>query len=56
MIHNVHSYSLREISAEIINSQLYIFEESNHFPYLEEKEKFFEMVSDFNRLDQSNVI
>ena len=35
------------MSAELINSKLYIFEESNHFPYLEEKERFLNMVSDF---------
>ncbi|AOH53507.1 alpha/beta hydrolase [Peribacillus muralis] len=36
-----------DIDARLKNSKLYIFEESNHFPYLEEKEGFMTMVSDF---------
>lgn len=39
-----------EINAGLKNSKLYIFEKSNHFPYLEEKEKFLQMVSDFKEL------
>jgi proline iminopeptidase len=40
----------KEISAALPNSTLYIYEDSNHIPYLEEKEKFIEMVSDFKGL------
>jgi pimeloyl-ACP methyl ester carboxylesterase len=40
----------QEINNELKNSTLYIFEESNHFPYIEEKEKFKEMVADFKGL------
>ncbi|MGE7876720.1 alpha/beta fold hydrolase [Peribacillus muralis] len=36
-----------DIDARLKNSKLYIFEESNHFPYLEEKEGFMTMVTDF---------
>lgn len=39
-----------EIDACLINSKLYIFENSNHYPFIEEKEKFYEMVSDFSKL------
>jgi pimeloyl-ACP methyl ester carboxylesterase len=39
-----------EINAGLKNSKLYIFEKSNHVPYLEEKEKFLQMVSDFKGL------
>jgi proline iminopeptidase len=36
-----------EIHHLVTNSKFYIFEKSNHTPYLEEKEKFNEMVMDF---------
>ncbi|TYR77033.1 alpha/beta fold hydrolase [Rossellomorea vietnamensis] len=36
-----------EIHREIPNSQLYIFNESNHLPYLEEESRFLSMVEDF---------
>ncbi|MEC2074047.1 alpha/beta fold hydrolase [Alkalihalophilus marmarensis] len=36
-----------EIHNLLPNSKLYVFETSNHFPQLEEKERFREMVSDF---------
>lgn len=39
-----------EISTGLINSKLYVFEKSNHIPYLEEKEIFLEMVCDFKEL------
>ncbi|EFV74605.1 hypothetical protein HMPREF1013_05163 [Bacillus sp. 2_A_57_CT2] len=39
-----------EINEGIRNSRLYIFEGSNHSPFLEQKNKFDEMVSDFKRL------
>ncbi|MFE4354513.1 alpha/beta fold hydrolase, partial [Peribacillus butanolivorans] len=39
-----------EINAGLKNSKLYIFEKSNHVPYLEEKEKFLQMVSDYKGL------
>ncbi|SFC02966.1 proline iminopeptidase [Bacillus sp. OV322] len=39
-----------EINEGLRNSRLYIFEESNHSPFLEQKNKFDEMVSFFNRL------
>lgn len=39
-----------EIKANLKNSKLYIFEKSNHLPYLEEKEKFLQMVSDYKGL------
>ncbi|MGE7765012.1 alpha/beta fold hydrolase [Peribacillus sp. NPDC096540] len=42
-----------EISEGLINSKLYIFEESNHFPYLEEKDTFIDMVSDFKNLTKN---
>lgn len=40
----------KEISSLIPNAKLYIYEQSNHNPFLEEKEKFIEMVDDFHRL------
>ncbi|MGE7602506.1 alpha/beta fold hydrolase [Peribacillus sp. NPDC097675] len=39
-----------EIKAGLKSSKLYIFEKSNHFPYLEEKQKFLQMVSDYEGL------
>lgn len=39
-----------EISASISQSALYIFEESNHLPYLEEKDLFAQMVHHFKKL------
>ena len=39
-----------EIFQLVPNSAFYIFENSNHSPHLEEKEKFSEMVKDFNCL------
>ncbi|MDR0269420.1 alpha/beta fold hydrolase [Paenibacillus sp.] len=39
-----------EINEGLRNSKLYIFEESNHFPFLEEKDVFGEMVSEFQIL------
>ncbi|MEI4769878.1 alpha/beta fold hydrolase [Psychrobacillus sp. FJAT-51614] len=39
-----------EISRDLINSKLYVFEKSNHIPYLEEKEVFSNMVYDFKEL------
>ena len=41
----------KEISAGIIHSKLYIFEESNHLPYLEEKERFHQMILEFKKID-----
>ncbi len=40
------SYSI-EMAGEIPHSQLAIFEESNHYPFLEEKELFYEVVGSF---------
>ncbi|WP_113927596.1 alpha/beta fold hydrolase [Bacillus sp. P14.5] len=40
-------YYSEEIHREIPSSQLYIFKESNHLPYLEEKSRFLQMVEDF---------
>ncbi|MFD9626589.1 alpha/beta fold hydrolase [Peribacillus muralis] len=40
-----------DIDVRLKNSKLYIFEESNHFPYLEEKEGFMTMVSDFRMMN-----
>jgi proline iminopeptidase len=40
-----------EIHRLIPDSKFYIFEKSNHIPYLEEIEKFNEMVNDFVKLD-----
>lgn len=40
-----------EIYDNILESKLYIFESSNHFPFLEEKDKFIEMISDFKNLE-----
>lgn len=37
----------QEIHQLVPNSRLYIFEKSNHNPYLEEKERFVELVNDF---------
>ncbi|ERN54088.1 alpha/beta hydrolase [Alkalihalophilus marmarensis] len=39
-----------EIHNLLPNSKLVVFEESNHFPHLEEKERFREMVKDFRDL------
>lgn len=39
-----------EIHENIKESKLTIFESSNHFPFLEEKDKFVEMISDFKKL------
>ncbi|KWW22677.1 alpha/beta hydrolase [Peribacillus simplex] len=39
-----------DIDARLKNSKLYIFEESNHFPYLEENDRFIAMISDFRRM------
>ncbi|MFI8685774.1 alpha/beta fold hydrolase [Rossellomorea sp. NPDC077527] len=39
-----------EIFDLLPNSSFYIFENSNHSPHLEEREKFSEMVKDFNQL------
>lgn len=44
-----------EINAGLMDSKLYIFEESNHFPYLEENAKFLNMVSDFRRIEYKTV-
>lgn len=38
-----------EISGNLLNARLFIFEESNHYPFLEEKEKFNEMVAVFSK-------
>jgi proline iminopeptidase len=40
----------KEIHERLTKSVLYPFFESNHFPFLEEKEKFSKMVSDFKKL------
>ncbi|WP_285768425.1 alpha/beta hydrolase [Peribacillus sp. SI8-4] len=40
----------KDIDARLKDSTLYIFEESNHFPYLEEKDRFLDMVSDFRKM------
>jgi proline iminopeptidase len=37
----------KEIHASLSNSELYIFNESNHFPFVEEKVLFKEMVKEF---------
>ena len=37
-----------EIYEGIRNARLFVFEESNHVPYLEEKEKFASMIEDFS--------
>ncbi|MGM7683715.1 alpha/beta fold hydrolase [Cytobacillus sp. Hm23] len=39
-----------EISKCLTNSTLYIFDLSNHFPFIEEKEKFLEIICDFKNL------
>lgn len=39
-----------DMDARLKNSKLYIFEESNHFPYLEENDRFITMISDFRRM------
>jgi proline iminopeptidase len=39
-----------EIAEGIKNSSLYIFEESNHYPFIEEKEVFVKLVGDFKKL------
>lgn len=41
-----------EINAGLKNSKLYIFESSNHLPYLEEKNLFLDMVIDFKELTE----
>jgi len=43
-------YFSEEINENLIESKLYIYERSNHLPFLEEKEQFIEMVSDFKKL------
>jgi proline iminopeptidase len=43
-------YFSEQINKGIANSKLYIFEESNHLPYLEEKSKFRKMLFDFKQL------
>lgn len=40
-----------EINTLIANSKLYVFEESNHVPYLEEEISFKAMVIDFHRMN-----
>lgn len=42
----------KEIDAGLKNSKLYIFERSNHIPYLEEKDLFLDMVFDFRELTE----
>ncbi|ASN06498.1 alpha/beta fold hydrolase [Virgibacillus necropolis] len=42
-----------EISRGVKNSRLYIFESSNHLPYLEEKSEFLAMVQDFKVLTEN---
>jgi len=37
----------QEIHQLVPKSQLYVFEKSNHFPFLEEKENFTELVNDY---------
>ncbi|MBY0121525.1 alpha/beta fold hydrolase [Bacillus sp. S/N-304-OC-R1] len=44
-----------EINEGLENSILYIFEESNHLPFLEEKNKFEEMVSEFQSLTLKSI-
>lgn len=39
-----------EIHQLVPNSKFYVFEESNHTPYLEGNEKFNEMVKDYINL------
>ncbi|NIK12794.1 alpha/beta fold hydrolase [Alkalibacillus almallahensis] len=41
----------QEISKGLQNSKLYVFEKSNHFPFVEEKDHFADMVIDFKRLE-----
>ncbi|MDQ0160757.1 alpha/beta fold hydrolase [Alkalibacillus salilacus] len=41
----------QDISRGLQNSNLYVFEKSNHFPFVEEKDQFADMVSDFKRLN-----
>lgn len=41
-----------EINEGLKNSKLYIFERSNHIPYLEEKNLFLDMVFDFKKLTE----
>ncbi|GGI12991.1 alpha/beta fold hydrolase [Gottfriedia solisilvae] len=43
-------YFSEEINENLIESKLYIYERSNHLPFIEEKEQFIEMVSDFKKL------
>ncbi|MYL33621.1 alpha/beta fold hydrolase [Pontibacillus yanchengensis] len=40
----------QEIFNRLPNSALYIFQESNHVPYLEEKPRFYDLVIDFEKL------
>ncbi|KGP71945.1 alpha/beta fold hydrolase [Pontibacillus yanchengensis] len=40
----------QEIFNRLPNSALYIFQESNHVPYLEEKPRFYDLVIDFEQL------
>lgn len=44
----------KEINIALENSKLYIFEHSNHSPFLEEKEPFIKMVSDFKNLTMNH--
>jgi proline iminopeptidase len=41
------SYGAERVHAAIPNSQMVIFEESGHFPYIEENERFINVVSDW---------
>ncbi len=43
----------KEISDNLMYSRLYIFEFSNHFPFIEEKDKFIDMIFDFKELSLS---
>ncbi|MED4018807.1 alpha/beta hydrolase [Sutcliffiella cohnii] len=45
----------REIHSLIPHSKLYVFEKSNHNPFLEEKEEFHKMVMDYTELLQSQL-
>ncbi|WP_059171534.1 alpha/beta fold hydrolase [Bacillus sp. FJAT-27445] len=40
----------KEIVEQISNSKLYIFQKSNHFPFLEESEEFHKMIGYFSEL------
>ncbi|NHM29927.1 alpha/beta fold hydrolase [Neobacillus terrae] len=43
-----------EINSILKNSRLYVFESSNHSPFLEEKQKFACMISDFKALTMNH--